>query len=90
MRILNAGLAIFTANRTLIRFPLYVTGNITGKLQIVKIPKLTNSQRQIMTDKQMDELFPEMTLNKNSRARKKCLVAYLRKKVTSARKSRSS
>ena len=28
----------------------------------------------------MDELFPEMTLNKNSRARKKCLVVYLRKK----------
>ena len=33
-----------------------------------------------MTEKQLDELFPEMTLNKNSRARKKCLVVYLRKK----------
>ena len=28
----------------------------------------------------MDELFPEMTLNTNSRVRKKCLVVYLRKK----------
>ena len=33
-----------------------------------------------MTEKQLDELFPEMTLNKNSRARTKCLVVYLRKK----------
>jgi transposase len=33
-----------------------------------------------MIEKQLDELFPEMTLNKNSRARKKCLVVYLRKK----------
>ena len=33
-----------------------------------------------MTEKQLDELFPEMTLNKNSRVRKKCLVVYLRKK----------
>ena len=33
-----------------------------------------------MTEKQLDELFPEMILNKNSRARKKCLVVYLRKK----------
>ena len=33
-----------------------------------------------MTEKQLDELFPEMTLNKNSRARKKCWVVYLRKK----------
>jgi transposase len=33
-----------------------------------------------MTEKQLDELFPEMTLNPNSRARKKCLVVYLRKK----------
>jgi transposase len=33
-----------------------------------------------MTEKQLDELYPEMTLNKNSRARKKCLVVYLRKK----------
>jgi hypothetical protein len=28
----------------------------------------------------LDELFPEMTLNTNSRVRKKCLVVYLRKK----------
>ena len=33
-----------------------------------------------MTEKQLDELFPEMTLNTNSRVRKKCLVVYLRKK----------
>ena len=33
-----------------------------------------------MTEKQLDELFSEMTLNKNSRARTKCLVVYLRKK----------
>ncbi len=33
-----------------------------------------------MIEQQLDELFPEMTLNKNSRARKKCLVVYLRKK----------
>jgi transposase len=33
-----------------------------------------------MTEKQLDELFPEMTLNPNPRARKKCLVVYLRKK----------
>jgi len=31
-----------------------------------------------MTEKQLDELFPEMTLNTNSRVRKKCLVVYLR------------
>jgi transposase len=33
-----------------------------------------------MTEKQLDELFPEMTLNPNPRVRKKCLVVYLRKK----------
>jgi transposase len=33
-----------------------------------------------MTEKQLDELFSEMTLNTNSRVRKKCLVVYLRKK----------
>ena len=33
-----------------------------------------------MTEKQLDELFPEMILNSNSRVRKKCLVVYLRKK----------
>jgi transposase len=33
-----------------------------------------------MTEKQLDELFSEMTLNTNSRARKKCWVVYLRKK----------
>jgi transposase len=33
-----------------------------------------------MIEKQLDELFPEMTLNTNSRVRKKCLVVYLRKK----------
>ena len=33
-----------------------------------------------MTEKQLDELFPEMTLNTNSRVRIKCLVVYLRKK----------
>jgi transposase len=33
-----------------------------------------------MIEKQLDELFPEMTLNPNSRVRKKCLVVYLRKK----------
>jgi transposase len=33
-----------------------------------------------MIEKQLDELFPELTLNKNSRARKKCLMVYLRKK----------
>ena len=33
-----------------------------------------------MTEKQLDELFPEMTLNTSSRVRKKCLVVYLRKK----------
>jgi len=33
-----------------------------------------------MTEKQLDELFPEMTLNKDSRARTKCLAVYLRKK----------
>jgi transposase len=32
-----------------------------------------------MTEKQLDELFPEMTLNTNPRVRKKCLVVYLRK-----------
>jgi transposase len=32
-----------------------------------------------MIEKQLDELFPEMTLNTNSRVRKKCLVVYLRK-----------
>ncbi|HJX36584.1 MAG TPA: IS630 family transposase [Dehalococcoidales bacterium] len=33
-----------------------------------------------MIEKQLDELFSEMTLNTNSRARKKCWVVYLRKK----------
>ena len=33
-----------------------------------------------MIEKQLDELFPEMTLNTNSRVRIKCLVVYLRKK----------
>ena len=33
-----------------------------------------------MIENQLDELFPEMTLNPNSRVRKKCLVVYLRKK----------
>jgi transposase len=33
-----------------------------------------------MIEKQLDELFPELTLNTNSRVRKKCLVVYLRKK----------
>ena len=33
-----------------------------------------------MTEQQLDELFPEMTLNTNSRVRKKCLVVYFRKK----------
>jgi len=33
-----------------------------------------------MTEKQLAEIFPEMTLNTNSRARIKCLVVYLRKK----------
>src|SRR5664280_16353 len=33
-----------------------------------------------MTEEQLDELFPEMTLNPNPRVRKKCLVVYLRKK----------
>ena len=33
-----------------------------------------------MTEKQLDEIFPEMTLNTNSRVRIKCLVVYLRKK----------
>jgi transposase len=33
-----------------------------------------------MIKKQLDELFPELTLNTNSRVRKKCLVVYLRKK----------
>ena len=33
-----------------------------------------------MIENQLDELFPEMTLNTNSRVRKKCLVVYLRKK----------
>src|SRR5450759_2173205 len=32
-----------------------------------------------MIEKQLDELFPEMTLNTNSRVRIKCLVVYLRK-----------
>jgi hypothetical protein len=32
-----------------------------------------------MTEKQLDELFPEITLNTNPRVRKKCLVVYLRK-----------
>ena len=32
-----------------------------------------------MIEKQLDELFPEMTLNTNSRVRKKCWVVYLRK-----------
>ena len=32
-----------------------------------------------MIKKQLDELFPEMTLNPNSRVRIKCLVVYLRK-----------
>jgi len=32
-----------------------------------------------MIEKQLDELFSEMTLNTNSRLRKKCLVVYLRK-----------
>jgi transposase len=32
-----------------------------------------------MTEKQLVELFPEMTLNTNPRVRKKCLVVYLRK-----------
>ena len=34
----------------------------------------------MMTEKQLDELFSEMTLNTNSHVRKKCLVVYLRKK----------
>ena len=33
-----------------------------------------------MIKKQLDELFPEMTSNTNSRVRVKCLVVYLRKK----------
>src|SRR5664279_4070982 len=33
-----------------------------------------------MTEEQLDELFPEMTLNPNPRVRKKCLVVYFRKK----------
>ena len=33
-----------------------------------------------MIENQLDELFPEMTLNTNSRVRIKCLVVYLRKK----------
>jgi transposase len=33
-----------------------------------------------MIEKQLDELFPELTLNTNSRVRKKCWVVYLRKK----------
>ena len=32
-----------------------------------------------MTEKQLDEIFPEMTLNTNSRVRIKCLVVYFRK-----------
>jgi transposase len=32
-----------------------------------------------MIEKQLDDLFPEMTLNTNSRVRIKCLVVYLRK-----------
>ncbi len=31
-----------------------------------------------MIEKQLDELFPELTLNTNSRVPKKCLVVYLR------------
>jgi len=31
-----------------------------------------------MIEKQLDELFPEMTLNPNPRVRKKCWVVYLR------------
>jgi len=33
-----------------------------------------------MIEKQLDELFPEMTLNPNARIRKKCWAVYLRKK----------
>src|SRR5665647_1709559 len=33
-----------------------------------------------MTEEQLDELFPEMTLNPNPRVRRKCLVVDLRKK----------
>src|SRR5664280_3893398 len=49
-------------------------------LKYCKNTQTNYPQHEIMIEKQLDELFPEMTLTTNSRVRKKCWVVYLRKK----------
>jgi len=56
--------------------------SVSSHLKYCKNTKTNYPPARIMTEKQLDELFPEMTLNTNSRVRKKCLVYTLEKRLS--------